>query len=297
MHATGSTPRILGFAEALSVAQARMFFVVGAPRSGTTWVQRALDGHPEISCFGEAHFFEELAPRLAGAVTAYGDVVRARSKASLGDEQAFLPLADAESLLALAVLLAMQRNARPGARWIGEKTPDNVLALGRLWQLFPDAQVVHVHRDPRDVCVSAWFNNLRLNRPQTLERWPDLASYAATQARAWGARIGAARRFAAARPEQYHEVSYEALTGDFDSAFAGVLRFLGAAADAEILAGCRQAGSFQAAAGRPVGTEDANSHFRRGETGNWRAHFDAALGRRYAEIAGAEMRLLGYDPG
>ena len=34
-----------------------IFFVVGAPKSGTTWLRRMLDLHPEVLCHGEGRFF------------------------------------------------------------------------------------------------------------------------------------------------------------------------------------------------------------------------------------------------
>ena len=34
------------------------FFIGGAPKSGTTWLQRSLDLHPEIVCNGEGHLHE-----------------------------------------------------------------------------------------------------------------------------------------------------------------------------------------------------------------------------------------------
>jgi hypothetical protein len=285
-----------GLADILAAARANLFFVVGSPRSGTTWMQRALDGHPQISCAGEGHFIEELAPRLADALAAYGRSVWTRNKMSIGDEAAFVSLDDPDKLLCLAMLLLMHCNARPGSVWIGEKTPANVLALERLARLLPTARFIHICRDPRDVCVSAWYSNLRLNRLQTLARWPNFASYVPVHAQTWAERISAARQFAAGHAQIYREVAYEALSVSFEAAFRGVLQFLGAPADAEILARCRQAGSFERAAGRAPGSEDPNSHFRRGERGNWRMHFNASLAQTYAAIAGSEMRLLGYDP-
>ena len=38
------------------LAKRQLFFVGGAPRSGTTWMQHMLDAHPDISCRGEGHF-------------------------------------------------------------------------------------------------------------------------------------------------------------------------------------------------------------------------------------------------
>jgi hypothetical protein len=48
-------------AEIADLAQRQLFFVGGAPRSGTTWVQHLLNGHPDVSCRGEGHFLQFLA--------------------------------------------------------------------------------------------------------------------------------------------------------------------------------------------------------------------------------------------
>jgi hypothetical protein len=47
------------------VRQKQLFFVGGAPKSGTTWLQLMLNGHPEISCTGEGHFPDRLLPALS----------------------------------------------------------------------------------------------------------------------------------------------------------------------------------------------------------------------------------------
>ena len=36
--------------------QPNLFFVLGAPKSGTTWLQYLLNAHPNISCRGEGLF-------------------------------------------------------------------------------------------------------------------------------------------------------------------------------------------------------------------------------------------------
>jgi len=39
-------------ARLLSFASCQLFFVGGAPRSGTTWLQYLLDSHPDVRCGG-----------------------------------------------------------------------------------------------------------------------------------------------------------------------------------------------------------------------------------------------------
>ena len=44
-----------------------------------------------------------------------------------------------------------------GARRVTDKMPANFLWLGFIWQLFPQARVIHCRRDPRDTCLSIYF--------------------------------------------------------------------------------------------------------------------------------------------
>jgi len=53
------------------MAERRFFFVCGAPKSGTTWLQRVLDAHPQVQCSGEGHFIERFATPLAKVVRDY----------------------------------------------------------------------------------------------------------------------------------------------------------------------------------------------------------------------------------
>ena len=52
------------------------------------------------------------------------------------------------------ILRRMGARATEETRWIGDKTPAYVKQLGRLHHLFPQAKILHMVRDPRDVAVS-----------------------------------------------------------------------------------------------------------------------------------------------
>ncbi|MEM0915429.1 MAG: sulfotransferase, partial [Planctomycetota bacterium] len=58
-------------AELDAVFTKQVFFVVGCQKSGTTWVQNLLDGHPEVRCHGEAYFAPILLPLLGQFAKAY----------------------------------------------------------------------------------------------------------------------------------------------------------------------------------------------------------------------------------
>ena len=55
----------------LSISELRskqIFFIGGAIKSGTTWLQLLLDSHPDVSCDGEGHFPDHFAPLLKRAL-------------------------------------------------------------------------------------------------------------------------------------------------------------------------------------------------------------------------------------
>src|SRR4051794_14011535 len=57
----------------------------------------------------------------------------------------------AEAFLSGLMSEVAQRQGKP--RW-AEKTPGNIAHADRIWKAWPDAQIIHIIRDPRDVFAS-----------------------------------------------------------------------------------------------------------------------------------------------
>lgn len=146
-------------------------FVVGTPRSGTTLLASMLGAHPRIDCGPETLFFPRLeaadAATLLDPATwpdAATDFVMSlhlqdASVAELyGRDRAAVRacLADREPSVAamLESLTAARARANGKPRW-AEKTPRHLLSLPAIRAAWPDAQIVRVVRDPRDVALSA----------------------------------------------------------------------------------------------------------------------------------------------
>lgn len=151
-------------AQLANVARLQMFFIGGAPRSGTTWLQQLLDAHPQVSCKGEGLLQKHLAEPLENMMAARTQSLANKNTALFHHTGGYpLPMPDdTEHLLGTGILLALQRQGYgEDCRAIGEKTPENVFFFPRLKKLFPQSKFVAIARDPRDVLTSAWhfFNN------------------------------------------------------------------------------------------------------------------------------------------
>lgn len=268
-----------------------MFFVGGLPRSGTTWVQQLLNGHPQLVCLGESHFFNDLLPELAKAVRGYG----ARRAAGHNtwaptvrgpDINNIVPMYQA-AFVALVQANLDDREAGDLVA-IGEKTPDNIMLLHRVWNMFPAARFVNVIRDGRDGAVSAYIR-FRSKLPAQMTQ----LDYARAYAEGWVGRIREARKLGQGR--HYHEVKYEALHADAEAEAARLFAFLGADSRVEAVRAALDTASFERlSGGRKRGQEDPASHYRRGEVGGWAEVLTPAEVEAFEAIAGPLMDELGY---
>jgi hypothetical protein len=274
------------------------FFIGGSMKSGTTWLQLLLNGHPEIICKGEGHVTDHLAPQLLGGLERHNQQLAIKNHRVFNETEGFprYNRDDLAYLIAAGLLLAFTKSddgKQPRA--IGEKTPDNVRYFGVLQSIFPHAKFLNVVRDGRDCAVSCWFHNLRTNSEWAQVQHPSLPAYAEMFAREWAEDIAQAERFAAANPGSCLTIRYEALLADTPSVLRDVLAFLGVAADVKILTRCCERARFERlSSGRPRGTENRDSFFRKGVEGDWREHLDDAANAAFIAAASPWLQRMGY---
>jgi hypothetical protein len=262
-----------------AVADRQLFFIGGAPRSGTTWLQQILDSHPHASCKGEGLFAKDLYPPLEGAMAQRRDALQAKNQ-SLFQHTGGYPLptsGDTEFLAATAILLAFCRQAGgKECHAIGEKTPENVFFFARFRALFPRAKFIGIARDPRDVLTSAWYY-FRKPSPGDDDREAKIAFIrSALPSLAEGARAMLA--FGEKHPDAYRMLTYEQLRRDPEPTIADLFRFLGLADGIETVRACLDQTSFAAATGgRPAGTAQDGAFLRKGVVGDWRSTLTPAM--------------------
>jgi len=276
-----------------------LFFIVGCEKSGTTWVQHLLNGHPEICCRGESRFGPIYMPLLAQTINNYNQ------QQSIGPENT-VSNQDFDYLVVSTLALLMShwlespeaQNSPVPIRVLGEKSPGHAKGIATLARLFPKAKFIHIVRDGRDGAVSGWFHNQRKSRlPDFNKRFPTFRDYVEYFVRYhWLEYIKHSAAFGRSCPERYFELRYEDLKSEPTGLIRSMLEFLKVSSDTKAITQCEEAGSFgKLAGGRKPGQEDAGSHFRKGITGDWKNHFDEASLQTFMQYGGSLLEHYGYE--
>ena len=207
------------------------FFVVGTGCCGSTLLRVLLNRHPALAVPDETHFFIHLDPVALGLpdplTPEHADAYLAAFARACEVEAACVTPAMAAALeprlraapvtaaeLFSLVLAACAGPQPPGVR-LGEKTPHHWRHLDRIAELFPDARVIHIYRDPRDVLASFFAR-----------RWWWIDS-TWRSARYWKRTLDEALAADERLGERHMLLRYEDLAADTPAALARVCRFLG----------------------------------------------------------------------
>lgn len=268
-------------------------FVCGVAKSGTTWVQRLLNGHPELALSGEGGFAWAWLPRLQAAArdfNAHQDTHGIAPHTKLGGEE--LAYLFRQSVLGRLASYAQAAGGLDGLKAIGDKTPQHTLTLGLLGQVFPAARFVHVIRHPLDAATSAW-HHFGQRSGRSLEehvRW--------FVTEAWAVGVRAAVQGESAVGDRVTHVRYEDLHAEperFTGEMLDHLSPFGVANTEAAVAACLEAGSFKkASGGRARGEAQNSAFFRKGVVGDWRELIDERLAAQVCGPAGDLMERFDY---
>lgn len=282
-------------AEIMALARRQLFFVGGAPRSGTTWVQHMLDSHPDVSCRGEGHFLHFLAEPMGALVQRRRMELDAKNNRLFKETGGYpLPAAgDMEFLVGTGILMALaQQCPERTCLAVGEKTPENVFYFPNLKRLFPQAKFIGVARDPRDTLTSAWH---LVRAPGETEA--EKAAFVRNTTREVGQFLRAMLELRRRYANDAMIVTYEALSRTPETVLADVFRFLGVTDAPEVMAGCVERTRFSVmSGGRPAGTERSGTFFRKGIAGDWVSTLTPQMSDWVLAEIGDLFPAFGWDP-
>lgn len=274
----------------------QVFFVCGAPKSGTTWLQRILDAHPEVCCSGEGHFVHRWAEPLSRLMNAYNRLLSVDAEALFDGEPVYPPIDQAEmdAVARPFVLGRLMSRAAPGVRWVGDKTPLYTHQLGSLNRLFPQSRIINIVRDPRDVAVSRMGHARRVGNLAAFDAGSDAHREAVQETVSnWIQAVRLVDAFAAAHPGRVFEVRYWELFEIPEATLSRLFGYLGVATDPALIRRIAAETSFEAMSGRKPGQEDAASFLRQGAPGGWRKHLEPAAAAAIEAACGELMRKKG----
>lgn len=269
----------------------KFFCIRGYMKSGTNWVCRILNQHPDIDCIGEFHW-ETFFRTLQQNVSNVAPQRRERIDSVVRPE------------LELMVKRCLESLARPDTNWIGDRTPTTIAPV-----VMTEAPHIVVVRDFRDVIVSRMFhlyNHPRVtsvfdNFPQMKKRldqfqqnrWHfrdhpeqllDNEEIVRDSAREWSEFLDSDLETCRDNAElPVLHVSYEQLHANFESESNRLFAALGLKAP-DI--------SNEVRPGHEV--ENPDQPNRKGQIGDWKNYLNDNAKRWIQAEAGTHLQRLGY---
>jgi hypothetical protein len=319
-----------------------IYFVIGSPKSGTTWFSRMLNQHPEVLCRGEGWFFgrndrnetfEKVQANNLGQLLRPGSLHNTLAECEhlrLWIERTWWSRDDdVEEHIAHLTRQAVryfltQKLVKTGKKIVGDKTPlQSANIMSEINEMLPEARVIHVIRDGRDVAVS--HTHHRWNRVRSVEEGGRLTleeqdkrdryrenpekfvasgesifsdEYIMATAKGWRANVGNTHRDGpSVLGDRYTEIRYEDLLDRPEEEMGRLFRFIGASDEEGVVRRCVNKNRFEKVAGRQEGSEDSTSFFRKGVAGDWQSVFTKRDQHIFWQVAGDLLVELGYQKG
>jgi len=261
-------------------------FIVGAPRSGTTWMQILLGAHPKISTSRETHLFDRyIVPILE---------IR-KNELSSEDQDGLKSIFSNKEynfFLKMVIREVMNRIAarKPGASIVLEKTPGHIRHHKVIRRFLPRAKFLYLARDPRAVAAS-----MLAARKESWGQWAPANAQAA--ARQWRVAATAASRGLVQYGDDYRWVRFEDLVNAPQETLSGIWRWLDiedrrldlAEFSVEALNRARGTGEAWSPAFEP-----RKNFFREGKTDGWKSELSRDDIATVEATCGELMAAFGY---
>ena len=289
-----------------------LHFIISAPRSGSTWLSTALNAHPEIFATEQRLFGDfcevwqnndgSTAPRITFDKYAKSFGMHYFYQFMNRDYGTFVE----DFQKSFINFLCHFAHGRSGKKIIIDKiTPypgTSQFVVDEIHRLLPEAKIIQLVRDGRDVLTSGTFDwllkdgegtdrhefyfkpipGMRLERffdSKVIKKWADN----------WTETIDI---FSDDPPA--HRITYEEMKDDMAGSLKGLFKVLGVDASTEVADKCEEESTFERMSGRPPGQEEPTAKARKGIVGDWKNYFTLTDGELFDALAGEQLAAMGY---
>ncbi len=187
---------------------ANIIFIVGFPRCGSTLVEQILSSHPSVSAAGETF-------ALRHSLLAFQQLIRPPE-----DYPYWLETQPADALIQIANEYLQKVHPFKHSEFLTDKLLDNYKFIGAIHLIFPNAKIIHVQRNPIDVCYSCYKYLFHLNSVPYSYHLENLA----TRYRDYRQVM---RHWNKVLPGRIHTVNYEQLVGGQEAVTRALLNYCG----------------------------------------------------------------------
>ena len=217
----------------------RPFFIIGAPRSGTTYLAKVLDRHQQIVCTDETRVMTWV-NRALNDLPADKRAIQSLRDRWIAHLEAELP--------GMVSRFYQGLGARAGIVW-GDKNPHysdpktDPAALQTIDRLFPRSRFIHIVRDGRNVVVSLMAKGWALNVHYGVDVWQRHV----THSRNFGRTLSS---------DRFLELRYEDIVADETAGVKAILDFLQVSEDPDLTRYLGEGGSKSDPVSAPITPAD-----------------------------------------
>lgn len=266
-------------------------FIVGAPRSGSTWTGFLLSHHPQVVTLHHAVIFpylmamEQWLQVKGSSYVTHATNSEKEPDRSVGRLENLIAPEELYRLLERVAdqIFAMVAGVAPDCSVIIDKTPENVRMAPSIHRIMPDAYFLHIVRDPRAVFCSqrsaskSWANGEFPTRP-------------CDGGLSWQRDVEAGMRIADFS-ERFLQVRYEDLREGGAAEIERIFSWLDLETTAELCDDALQANSKQ----KMTETGELPVNFvRKSSDDGWQAELSDSHARTIEYVVGDTMEKLSY---